>query len=214
MDDTVWTEVNILPASAGDAERLLTGVVAPLVLAQRGSFDLWHFFWEPELRLRFRWRDTASAPCHHAEVAAWLDQAHRDAKLASWTEAAYDGEAKAYGPEIWEAVAADWMSGSDLALAVIKAGKRLPGPRGFYWERREHLFANQLDVPEVLACLWQADARLGQFWASRSHLIGDVREAIGRFLEDDRIVAGERGWRQRALAHSIAGLRDPATPAP
>ena len=142
-----WTEVNVLPAGALDPERLLTGVAEPLVRSLSADWDRWHYFWEPELRLRFRWRDTADVSACHARVTAHLDEAREHGALTSWTEADYDGEAEGYGPDLWEAVLADWMSGSELALAVIRAGRDKPEPRSWYWARREHLFANELPRP-------------------------------------------------------------------
>ena len=163
-----WTEVNILPPSATEAERLLTRVVDPLVhdVLQKAPdrWDRWHFFWEPELRLRFRWASGVELGNCRETVNAHLAKAQGRGKIASWAEVPYDGEAADYGHQVWEAVIADWMSGSELALAIIKAGKRLARGRSFYWERHQHLFADQLDVPEVTLCLWQARARLEQFW--------------------------------------------------
>jgi hypothetical protein len=212
MKDARWTEVNILPASARDPERLLTDVVDPLAhVTLRDLWDRWHFFWEPELRLRFRWREAASA-CRD-QLAGYLDRGCADGRLHSWSETPYAGEAKAYGSAVWEAETAGWMAGSELALAVIKAGRRLPYSRTFYWERHEHLFANQLHVPEAAACLAQAYGWLDLTVSADNPRVGDIRAAIERYFGDDRMVDGELDALPRALARALARA-DRATQAP
>jgi Lantibiotic biosynthesis dehydratase C-term len=197
-----WTEVNVLPASAKGAERLLTEVVRPLVDALRADFDRWHFFWEPELRLRFRWREGTSAATCHGKVTAALDQARADGEVSSWAEAPYDGEAKVYGHGLWEAVTADWMSGSELALALIEAGRDKPEPRAWYWSRREHLFANELGVPEIWMLLHEGGGRLSMAAPWGGHKAADVLDAIWAYLDDER-TAQEASWHRASLARKL-----------
>lgn len=209
-----WTEVNVLPTSAGTAERLLSEVVGPLVEGLRGDWDRWHFFWEPELRLRFRWRDAASG-CRD-KLAAALDRARAEGEVSLWSEAPYDGEAAEYGRDLWEAVIADWMSGSELALAIIKAGRRKPESRAWYWARRQHLFANELGVPEIWLLLCEAEGRLDLVAPWGGHRAADVREAIKGYIGDDR-TAQEASWREALLARRLlshAAAEDDPVPAP
>lgn len=201
-----WTEVNVLPAGALDPERLLTGVAEPLVRSLSADWDRWHYFWEPELRLRFRWRDTADVSACHARVTAHLDEAREHGALTSWTEADYDGEAEGYGPDLWEAVLADWMSGSELALAVIRAGRDKPEPRSWYWARREHLFANELRVPEAYLLLLEADGRLdmwGTIPAARGLRVAGIREALAAYLDDADMGEWEARFHEVMLAMAL-----------
>jgi hypothetical protein len=156
-----WSEVNILPVSAGDPMALLTTVIDPLVHGVlREGMDLWHFFWEPELRFRARWRpmwaDPAAKSGGTQRLLAYLTDCRRRGLLRSFTEAPYEGEAASghtggYGPEVWELVAADWMSGCELALALIRhhAAGDLTQSMYFHWARRAHLFTNQIIGPEI-----------------------------------------------------------------
>ena len=153
---------------------LLTEVVDPLVhgeLAER--IALWFYFWEsqPEsqLRLRIRWRDPEVGESSDLDLAAHLDIARDEGKLADWYEGShgrrdehYGGEAGNYGNELWECIARDWHAGSELALAMTK--HRLAGNLTksieWQWARRVHLFSNQLLLDEVILCLRQARAYL------------------------------------------------------
>lgn len=59
-----WIEINI-PTKASPDVDLLRDVVDPLVHTELvGEIATWHFFWEPELRLRLRWQD----PSRRAEA--------------------------------------------------------------------------------------------------------------------------------------------------
>jgi len=160
-----WVEVNIVPSSREPPERVLLDVVDPLVHDRlSGRIATWFYFWEPELRLRVQWQPTR-AEDGRGQLIAYLNAAQREGVLASWYEGShgvkgktYHGEADLYGNEMWAMTAKDWMSGSEEALALIKldfAG-RLSKPRSFHWERRVHLFSNQLLLDEVPLCLRQA----------------------------------------------------------
>jgi hypothetical protein len=163
-----WIEVNLVSAPALD-ERLLVELVDPLVHDQLADeIVTWFFFWEPELRLRLRWRDPERGSAHRRTLAALLDAWKADGSLEDWYEAAhgergevYAGEADRYGEEVWASLQADWMSGSELALALIKLDRagRLTRPRDYHWQRRVHLFTNQLLrtwEAEIEMCLGQA----------------------------------------------------------
>jgi hypothetical protein len=148
-----WIEVNLVPLEPLD-EGLLVDLVDPLVhdtLAD--DIATWFFLWEPELRLRIRWRDEDRADALRRRLAALLEECVAGRKIHGWFEGAhgvkgqrYIGEAEHYGDEIWSRLQQDWMSGSELALALVKFERahRLTRPRDYHWQRRVHLFTNQL----------------------------------------------------------------------
>jgi Lantibiotic biosynthesis dehydratase C-term len=189
-----WIEVNI-PARAKDRAPLLLNVVDPLVHEQfAGRVKTWFYFWEPELRLRLRWADPAQAESNRTELAAFLDRAKADRNVKDWYEAnhgargeVYDGEADFYGEEIWERTASDWMSGSELALAIVRLGDAgaLTKPEEFHWARRVHLFSNQLWLDEIALCLRQAHGYLGMTDLSNRHVV-EMRAAIQKYLDATR----------------------------
>src|SRR5207248_611542 len=148
-----WIEVNLVPRRPLD-EGLLVDLVDPLVHEMFGDeIATWFFLWEPELRLRFRWRDRDRAAALRERLTAVLDSWTSDRRIDDWYEAAhgirgerYAGEADHYGAEIWARLQQDWMSGSELALALVKLerAQKLTKPRDYHWQRRVHLFTNQL----------------------------------------------------------------------
>ena len=122
-------------------------------------------------RLEYRGYDSAGV----AVVDGGLEVVKREGKLAEWYESShgergetYQGEADFYGQEVWELTAKDWMSGSELALALLKfdAEDRLSKPLELHWGRRVHLFSNQLLLDEVPLCLRQARGYLAHRDAS------------------------------------------------
>jgi len=164
-----WTEVNIIPS--GNLEQLLVDLIDSLIHQElSGYWGNWHYFWENEpikqshLRLRIRWLDP-SQDIGDTKLSAFLTDAESRRKIASWfpgnhgvADQVYAGEANDYGPEVWELTYKDWTSGSELALAIIKFDSQncLTQKRGLHWERRTHLFTNELLLSESLMCLRQA----------------------------------------------------------
>jgi hypothetical protein len=185
-----WIEVNV-PVAPEARTALLLDVVEPLVHDELGDqVDIWFYFWEPELRLRIRWLDSGLGAHNRASLARLLDAARAEGKLDDWYEGnhgergeAYRGEADFYGEEVWELVAKDWMSGSELALAIARfeADGTLSKPRSFHWQRRVHLFSNQLLVDEIALCLAQAHGYLGMT-SVESPRISAIRSAIEQYL--------------------------------
>jgi lantibiotic biosynthesis dehydratase-like protein len=186
-----WIEVNVPAPDAETRTRLLLEVVDPLVHDELSDrVRTWFYFWEPELRLRIRWSDPEQAESGRAELARFLDQARADGRLEDWYEGnhgtrggAYGGEADFYGDEIWELTANDWMSGSELALAIVRyeADGVLTQPRGFHWGRRVHLFSNQLWLDEIALCLRQAHGYLGMTDLN-DRRVTKMRSAIEKYL--------------------------------
>jgi hypothetical protein len=186
-----WIEVNI-PARAEERARLLLEVVDPLVHDEVSDHLMtWFYLWEPELRLRLRWTDPGVAESARARVALFLDRAKADGRLEDWYEGnhgnrgeTYRGEADFYGSEVWELTARDWMSGSELALAIVRfeADDTLTKPRDFHWKRRVHLFSNQLWLNEIALCLVQAQGYLRMTEEADDPRVVEIMRAIDKFL--------------------------------
>jgi hypothetical protein len=163
-----WTEVNLVPVETMD-HALLVDVVDPLVHEELGEeIATWFFFWEPDLRLRIRWREPERVEENRQKLEGVLDRRKGERRIADWYEGAhgvpgetYAGEADHYGPEVWPRIQRDWMNGSELALELIKLERagRLTKPRDYHWKRHVHLFTNQVIGPiesEIELCLEQA----------------------------------------------------------
>jgi hypothetical protein len=164
-----WTEVNIVLPT--DPVRLLIDVIDPLIHVELdGDIDNWHYFWENDpirqlhLRLRVRWLDPSQAEGYR-KLSDALDRERSNNRFSRWfpgnngvENQAYRGEDQLYGPEVWDLTYKDWTSGSELALAIVKFDSQniLTQPREFHWERRAHLYSNQLLLRETPLCLRQA----------------------------------------------------------
>jgi hypothetical protein len=167
-----WTEVNITPNSGEPKERLLLDVVDPLIHDRlHGLVGDWHYFWEPALLLRIRWLE----PTRDAvdELTRFLDEAKADGRLAAWEPGNfYDGEAPLYGAEVWgPTYYRDWTSGSELALSIVKhdSAKDLIKPRAFHWQRRVHLFSNELGLDFFGEACWSLNQVNGYFDLARKN---------------------------------------------
>ena len=182
-----WIEVNIVPRRALD-EGVLAELIDPLVhVAFPEEIATWFFLWEPELRLRIRWRDGDRAPELRSSLTTRLDDWKAERRIDDWYEGAhgvrgerYTGEADHYGDEIWPRLQRDWMSGSELALTLVKLerGRMLTKPRDYHWNRRVHLFTNQL------LQTWEAEIEL-----SLRQALGYLRLRGGATPEAERLIA-------------------------
>lgn len=163
-----WIEVNLDTRRPLDPA-VLVDVVDPLVHDELGDeIVTWFFFWEPELRLRIRWRDPERVDENRGRLAASLDRAKEARSIRRWYEGAhgeeggtYVGEAEHYGEEAWPRIQKDWMNGSELAVLFSKLERAgdLTRPRDYHWQRHVHLFTNQLFgswEDEIALCLRQA----------------------------------------------------------
>lgn len=176
-----WTEVNIIPTSWEHRERLLLDVVDPVVHEiLNDCVGDWHYFWEPALRLRIRWQEPTRDGVD--KLTSFLDEAKTDGKLASWqagnhgnADETYAGEASDYGLEVWGQTYKDWTSGSELALSIVKhdAANDLSKPRPFHWQRRVHLFSNELGLGFFEEACWSLNQAVGYF--PRAREVNDPR---------------------------------------
>lgn len=144
-----WTEIDA-PFS-GDRDALLRAFVAPLVHERlAGRLKSWHFFFEPQLRLRLLWKSEADRAAARPDLRAAYTDALVRGLIDGWRYGAhgergqvYEGEAAEYGAAIWPVVLRDWEAGSEYALALAQHDGALPHPRSYYFDRRVHLFANE-----------------------------------------------------------------------
>jgi hypothetical protein len=189
-----WTEVNLVAPRPLDPS-VLVDVVDPLVHEELGNeIETWFFFWEPDLRLRIRWRDPARLDENRRRLAASLDRAKRVRHIRGWYEGAhgergktYAGESEHYGDEVWPLIQRDWMNGSELALLLLKLEResRLTRPRAYHWQRHVHLFTNQLFGSwddEIELCLRQAIGYIrlsGEASRDAKKLIAELSELSG-----------------------------------
>src|SRR5439155_622716 len=116
-----------IPAKRSPELGLLRDVVEPLVHTELvGELETWHFFWEPELRLRLRWRDASRQDEGETRLAALLDRWRDEGRFESWlagshgtTGERHRGEAPEYGPEMWDLIQKEWENGSEIALRLL-----------------------------------------------------------------------------------------------
>jgi len=187
-----WTEVNVEPVTSHDPS-LLTGLVDTLVHdIFREDVETWFFFWEPALRLRFRWIDQSRVDEHRERLASQLDEAKAQGSIVDWYEGAhghrnerYTGEAEDYGEEVWPRVQKDWMNGSEFALLLTKQDQAgaLSHPRQHHWSRHVHLFTNQLYGTwneEIDLCLAQAGGYMQLVIDGGGKVPGETNAKIAR----------------------------------
>lgn len=129
---------------------LLTGKIAPLIEELKGRLESWHFFWEPDLCVRLRWRSAADKEAGHLLIKARLER--------TWRLADYDWQADStlMGDKVWAQSQSDWMNGSEFSVSLLRNAKQDDCAKGadFYWARHVHLFSNQL------CGTWAEEARL------------------------------------------------------
>jgi hypothetical protein len=167
-----WIEAEITAHQAPDPV-LLLDVIDPLVHEHlRDEVESWHFFWEPALRLRLRWREPGRGDALDRRLASLLDLRRGEGLFQTWAETnhgvpgKYTGEADAYGRDTWDLIQRDWMNGSELTLRLLRLRRdgRLTGSLAStleqHWSRHVHLFTNQMFGPswehEIDRCLAQA----------------------------------------------------------
>jgi hypothetical protein len=149
-----WTEVNITPNPGEPKERLLLDVVDPLIHdALHGRIGDWHYFWEPDLRLRIRWKEPTQDNLNKLTVFLAAAQADRKFKKREYGSHGvlgqiYPGEPEKFGDDIWPYTYSHWTTGCELALALVKRdpGNALTTFRFHHWTNAVHLFSNPLGI--------------------------------------------------------------------
>lgn len=130
-------------------EATLLDRVAPMIERLRPMLESWHFFWEPDLWVRLRWKASADRAEAATRIAEALDG-------LAWRYGEYAGDAKMMGAEMWARCERDFQNGAEHALAVSRHERdgTLGRPRDFHWTRHVHTFTNQLTGS------WAEEARL------------------------------------------------------
>jgi hypothetical protein len=180
-----WVEINITVEVAPAA--FLVDTVDPLVREFAEEFETWHFFWEPEgLRLRFHWQDLSRQIEIEDRLAEILDRWQSEGRFREWwfghhgtRGLRHEGEAEAYGPEVWDLLKKEWEISSELAvrLAVLGGDAGLTGTEhrtAFrHWERHVHLHTNRQFLSleaEVGLSMMQASGYLGNLVGAENDL--------------------------------------------
>ncbi|MBX3247999.1 MAG: hypothetical protein KF901_12535 [Myxococcales bacterium] len=205
MSRPLWTEL-VLPCERTPDDALLWSV-APLIARLRADALSWHFFWEPDLWLRFRWRDQLAREAGEAVIREAMGELDRP-----WELRAYDGDAEHFGADLWQAHEEAFRAGAEMALAIA-LGERdgsLVRHRAFHWHRHVHCFSNQLHgtwAEEARRSLLQARyrARLmarGDGAEAQRESLAALVESVDRALEQVGALAdAERAvldlWRSR-----------------
>jgi hypothetical protein len=176
-----WIEINI-PAKGSPDLGLLRHVVDPLVHREFAEeIETWHFFFEPELRLRMRWRSGADQAGLEARLGEILDQWRDEGRLDSWATGNHGrvgerhaGEAREYGAEVWDLIQRDWEIGSELALRLLSLNEsggltgEVTSTLEAHWNRHVHLYTNRIFgfpghapwAAEIMLCMAQAHGYL------------------------------------------------------
>lgn len=210
-----WTEI-VVPVDESPDEALLREHIAPLVAALRGELSSWHYFWEPDLWVRLRWR--GSREDGEARVRELLE----GAGIAEWSFGEYGGDAEMMGAEMWERAERDFEHGAEHALRLLEleGSGELTREREFHWSRHVHCFTNQVFGT------WSAEARLCARQArhraallTRASVNAELRPRLHAIIEAlDSVLADagaieeaeqnvQRAWRERGRP-DIATLLD------
>ena len=170
----LWSQLTIETSSSPD-RALLRERVAPLIDVLRGSLDAWHFFWEPDLWVRLRWRSAQHRDAGHEILAANLSE-DPSGRLSPYDWAA---DAAMMSEALWPHSVSAWMSGSELALAQAQLeGQPGSKDRDFLWTRHVHTFSNQL------VGTWSEETRLSLRQARyRTWLVSRMRGAEAQRAE-------------------------------
>lgn len=154
---TAWVEANLHHKLADDR---------PLILALHGSvvkqvtgLVSWHYFREPEIRLRLEVTDDAEAGRIEEKIRQFVDARRSEFQIDRLVFGRhgkegekYDGEPEAMGKEGFEVHKMIWMWQSELAVLRFRQETegRLERQREEDLDRLWHLAANQLKpVPEI-----------------------------------------------------------------
>lgn len=205
MHQPLWTQV-VVPTEQAPDDALLASV-APLIDRLRAHVRSWHFFWEPDLWLRFRWPDVDARRAGELVIHDAMNALDR-----RWELRPYGGDAEHFGADVWEAHEESFRWGAEMALAIARGERSgsLARHRAFHWHRHVHCFSNQLFgtwAEEARRSLLQARYRARLMArgdgaeaqrAPLASLVESIDEAQGRI---DALADAERAvldlWRSR-----------------
>ncbi len=167
-----WIELNIFLKDYSRTNDVLYKTISPYIkeLYDRNLKFNWHFFREPEIRLRI-FANSEEIERIKVELDTNLTNLEKleDALYCKHLFGChgkeggeYNGEEEFYGKDAWELCYKRWEIGSNLALLLCaeSMGKSLP----FYATRDIHLFLNQLGLEpsdEITVCLKWAMILMG-----------------------------------------------------
>ena len=151
-----WVECNIYYKD-GDKEHgdfVLNTFVSPYVrkLRRDKSFESWHYFREPEIRLRFYGED-AKIDKIHEELDSKLTRKEKKSEIflshafgRHGENGEYYGESYLYGIDVWNLVYKSWEALSDVSLKICSTIPYTDRPIKFHAQRFTHLFLNQMGM--------------------------------------------------------------------
>lgn len=168
MSREYWVEANIDPV--GNTIDFLCQFVDQLIQTEfRGQLLNWHYFFEPDIRLRFEWKSARARKQNNQKLFSILDDWKRQGIIRDWYEGhhgrvmepPFTGEGWKYGEEIWPYAKKVWTANCEMVLAILKNQKegKLTYPPEYHWSRTVHLLSNELGgefALEILGCLKQA----------------------------------------------------------
>jgi len=145
-----WIECNIFPPYLGVPSRqFMVERIFPIVTKALARFECqsWHYFFEPEVRLRFytterdglrRFLDSEfGGLLKRKEIRAYVYGKHGD------PSARYEGEEEVWGKAEWPLAMAMYHNGAQLAKSLMEI--KLPSDRlNYHAQRYVHLLLNQL----------------------------------------------------------------------
>lgn len=149
-----WVEVNIHLADPSRTDEALVGFVAPFVenCKSEGLIQSWHFFREPEIRLRFMGEEAKIDGLRKTLDASLtdLEKSHSDlyekhvfgAHGIAGQEYVGEGKKEEWGND-WNTAIRYYEDGSETALEILSR-KQPDKPLQLHAERHTHLFLNQL----------------------------------------------------------------------
>lgn len=156
---TAWVEANIHHKLADDRPLILT--LYEQIVKPTSGIVSWHYFREPEIRLRLEMSDDAEAGRVEERIRQFVDSRKPEFQIDKLVFGRhgkegdkYEGEHEILGKEGFEVHKMIWMWQSELAVLRYKqeAGGSVEKDRDYDVDRLWHLAANQLGPLAVHEC--------------------------------------------------------------